>query len=198
LNTARNSTVGSIDPTYFRDLNGQRYVIWKEDGNGRNPPEKYTPIWAAPLSPDGLQVIGAKIFLLQNDPNSWETILVEAPWVIYVNETFFLFYSGSLYNTAKYAVGVARSKSLLGPYVKFSSNPIVHTNPHWSGPGHCAVLETASKNPQYFMLYHSWVGNQIGGNYPRVTMMDAILWDDLGWPYIKTFSPSFGPTPLPQ
>jgi hypothetical protein len=27
------------------------------------------------------------------------------------------------------------------------------------------------------MIYHSWVGNDIGGNYDRELMMDAIVWD---------------------
>jgi beta-xylosidase len=94
----RNSSVGNIDPTFFDDVaTGKKYVIWKEDGNGATPPEKYTPIWAAEVSADALKIIGDKIKLLENDPNSWEGPLVEAPWVVKHNGTYYLFYSGNGY-----------------------------------------------------------------------------------------------------
>jgi hypothetical protein len=41
------------------------------------------------------------------------------------------------------------------------------------------------------------IAGQIGGNYPRVLMMDAIMWDQNGWPYINSSSPSSGPEPIP-
>jgi hypothetical protein len=80
----RNASVGNIDPTYFEDPVLGNFLIWKEDGNGRIPPEKYTPIWAQQLSEDGLSFYpgSQKVDILQNDPNSWEGPLVEAPWMI--------------------------------------------------------------------------------------------------------------------
>jgi hypothetical protein len=47
------------------------------------------------------------------------------------------------------------------------------------------------------MIYHSWVGNQIGGNYWRELMMDSIVWNGT-WPVINTSSPSDTPQPVPQ
>jgi beta-xylosidase len=92
----RNDSVGYIDPTFFR-VDSQNYIFWKEDGNGRNPPEKYTPIWATAISDDGLTLLGEKVEVLRNDPNSWESFLVEAPWVISYQGYFYLFYSGNGY-----------------------------------------------------------------------------------------------------
>jgi len=194
----RNESVGNIDPHYFFD-SGIGYLFWKEDGNGKVPPEKYTPIWAQPLTSNGLQFTGSKVLVLKNDPNSWEGPLVEGPWVMKTNNSYYLFYSANGYASPNYAVGVARSNSLLGPYTKWSKNPILHSNSHWSGPGHCTVIEVVNSNG-YAMLYHSWAVNEVGGNYSRLLMMDAVQWDtsdNIGWPYIQNFSPSYVPTPVP-
>jgi len=57
----RNSSVGNIDSTYFYDnVTDRSFIIWKEDGNGLNPPEVYTPIWIQALSSDGLRLVGDK------------------------------------------------------------------------------------------------------------------------------------------
>ena len=44
-------------PRAIRDENGRRYLVWKEDGNSRKLP---TPLWAQPLSDDGLRLVGEK------------------------------------------------------------------------------------------------------------------------------------------
>src|SRR5689334_21217146 len=46
---------GSIDPAPFNDENGQRYLIWKEDGNSRKLP---TILWAQKLDEEGTKLIG--------------------------------------------------------------------------------------------------------------------------------------------
>ena len=64
---------GSIDAMPVRDENGRRYIVWKEDGNSRKQP---TPLWAQPLSDDGLKLIGEKHEILRNEA-PWEAHLVE-------------------------------------------------------------------------------------------------------------------------
>jgi len=196
-----NSSIGSIDPTYFSDrTSGQGYLFWKEDGNGKIPPEKYSPIWAKKLSPNGLSVTGDKVLILENNISSWEGPLVEAPWIIQppgCSSYYFLFYSANYVATAHYAVGVARSKNILGPYEKYVNNPILHNNTAWDGPGHCSVVEDAIDPAFYFMIYHAWVHDEISGTYPRLLMMDSILWDSNGWPTINGSSPSITVKPTP-
>jgi beta-xylosidase len=51
--------------------------------------------------------------LIENDA-PWEGPLVEGPWVIKTNGYYYLFYSGNVYSTPNYAVGVARSTNFLG------------------------------------------------------------------------------------
>src|SRR4051812_5430167 len=58
---------GSIDPVGVTDENGERYLVWKEDGNSRKLP---TLIWAQPLK-DGLHLEGEPRELIRNDV-AWE------------------------------------------------------------------------------------------------------------------------------
>ena len=49
---------------------------WKEDGNSRKLP---TPLWAQPLSDDGLKLTGERSEILRNEA-PWEAHLVEGPY----------------------------------------------------------------------------------------------------------------------
>jgi len=187
----RNATVGSIDPTFSYDTSNTPYVIWKEDGNANGWP---TPIWCAQAATDGLSLVTDPVMLITNNPNSWEGPLVEAPWLYYYNSSYYLFYSANGYASTAYAIGVAVSSNILGPYQKFSGNPILHSNSAFSGPGHCSVL-TDPKTDNTFLIYHSWIGNNIGNNYPRVLMMDRVNWQY--WPSIANSSPSTTVQPIP-
>jgi xylan 1,4-beta-xylosidase len=140
--------MGMIDPTFYRD-NNTNYLIWKEDSNdpahcpSRNCP---TRIFLSPLDASGTKVMlpREKWVVLLQQTQAWEGPLVEAPWIIHNNATgfYYLFYAGSAYNNDKYAVGVARARALLGPWVKYDSNPILHTGTSvFYGPGHCSVVD---------------------------------------------------------
>jgi len=198
----RNETYGSIDPTIYQEKsNGHVFLFWKEDGNGHVPPTKYSPIWGVQMESNGLSFKqgAVPVLILQNDPNSWEGPIVEAPWVIKPNQSkyYYLFYSANRVATYKYGVGVAYSTNIFGPYVKYQNNPILHNNTAFDGPGHCAVIQDANVDGQWVMVYHSWIKNQISGIYPRLLMMDVIDWND-GFPTINSSSPSIGPTPAPS
>jgi beta-xylosidase len=75
---------------------------------------------------------GSPQLLLKND-QAWERGIIEGQWFIEEGGYYYLFYSGCGYNNDCYAVGVARATSPLGPYTKYSSNPILKTrNPQTS------------------------------------------------------------------
>src|SRR5215204_2858807 len=107
--------IGSIDAVAVSDNEGARYLVWKEDGNSRNKP---TPIWAQRLSDDGLKLLGKTVELIRNDPRSWEGGVVEGAFILRRGSWFYLFYSGNACcgRRCNYALGVARSRSILGPY----------------------------------------------------------------------------------
>lgn len=128
---------GSIDAMPIRDENGELYMVWKEDGNSRNLP---TPLWAQKLSPDGTKLVGKPQEVLRNDA-SWEAHLVEGPFIMRRNDWFYMFYSGNACcgRECNYAMGVARSRKLLGPWEKNPANPILKGNKTWKCPGHGTV-----------------------------------------------------------
>jgi xylan 1,4-beta-xylosidase len=179
--------VGSIDGFPIRDENGQRYLLWKEDGNSRSVP---TPIWAQRLSPDGTRLIGEKQELIRND-QAWEKHaslpygdLVEGPAVVRRGDYFYMFYSGNFCcdRQCNYMMGVARARKLLGPWEKNPANPILRGNDTWKCPGHGTVVSDARGRD--YMMYHAmdakdfvYVGRQ--------ALIDEVRWGADGWPTIN-------------
>ena len=194
------TTLGAIDPTITAN-NGTTYLVWKVDGNAVGQP---TPIFAAALSEDGLQVVGKPILLITDD-QPWENGLVEGPWITQpANSSFFyLFYSGCGYASTCYAIGVARAPSPLGPYVKFAGNPILHTKDpetgvSFEGPGHCSVVARYPNKvgAPWVMVYHAWPHGGIGTH--RMMMTDTVDWTSPDqWPRIAAGYPSETPQPSP-
>ncbi|PLB38905.1 glycoside hydrolase family 43 protein [Aspergillus candidus] len=116
---------GSIDPAGFQDVDGSRYVVYKVDGNSIGnggdcnngiEPKKPTPIMLQRVAEDGITVIGGPVEILDRDDTDGP--LVEAPNLIFKDDTYYLFYSTHCFTDPNYDVRYATSKSLMGPYVK--------------------------------------------------------------------------------
>lgn len=172
--------VGSIDGFSIRDENGKRYLVWKEDANSVG---MVTPIWAQELTDDGKTLLGQPVFLFQNDP-SWEANLVEGPYILVHNNTFYAFYSAAACcgKSCSYALGVARSKTLLGPWEKNPNNPILVGNEAWKCPGHGSIV--TADGGKYYLLYHAYSGQDtvyVG----RQGMLDEVVFGADGWPTIN-------------
>jgi len=185
---------GSIDAYATRDEEGRRYLLWKEDGNDRNRP---TPIWAQALSGDGLKLEGKRKELIRNDA-PWERHVVEGPYVMRRGGWFYLFYSGNACcgRGCNYALGVARSRKLLGPWEKYPKNPVLAANDAWQCPGHGTAVETP--DGRAFMLYHAYRRRADAFSIGREALLDEIRWTDDGWPaFNEGRGPSLvGPSPL--
>ncbi|MBI4658417.1 MAG: family 43 glycosylhydrolase [Verrucomicrobia bacterium] len=171
---------GSIDPVTTTDENGKRYLLWKEDGNSRKQP---TPIWAQELSGDGTRLTGEMKEIIRNDA-PWEGSLVEGPFVVQRNGWFYLFYSGNACcgRGCNYALGVARSKKLLGPWEKNPANPILAGNEKWKCPGHGSIV-THLKG-RNFLLYHAYHAQDFI-SVGRQALLDEIQWETNAWPTIN-------------
>ncbi len=185
-------TPGVIDATYFRDDDGKHYLYWKLDGNqtgGR------TPIYVRELAADGLSFApgSTRATVLNNDAATWEGGVVEAPWVIKHAGSYFMFYSGNVYDQ-RYRTGVARASSPKGPFTKKGA-PILVNNSKFLGPGHGSVVQAHGND---FFVYHAWLNNGSGAPAPggRQVLVDAIVWEG-GWPRVSNGSPSFTPQPWP-
>lgn len=171
---------GSIDPVPVTDTNGVRYLVWKEDGNSRSQP---TPIWLQRLNDDGTKLTGEMHELIRNDTD-WEGGLVEGPFILRHNDWFYLFYSGNgcCGTGCNYALGVARARSLLGPWTKNPANPILAGNETWKCPGHGSIV--TDPDGRYWLLYHAYstTGTIFTG---REAMLDEVKFGPDGWPTIN-------------
>ena len=167
---------GSIDAFPMRDENGKLYLIWKEDGNSVGKP---TPIWAAAMKEDRTALIGEKKELFRADM-PWERGLVEGVSVMKRNNYFYAFYAGAACcgRTCSYGTGIARAKTLLGPWEKYPGNPVLTDNADWKCQGHGTPVE---KNGRYYFLYHAY--NTGSGPYTgRQGLLNEFNFTSDGWP----------------
>lgn len=173
---------GSIDAAPVNDERGRRYLVWKEDGNSRNQP---TPLWAQRLSDDGLKLLGKKTELIRNDSKSWEGGVVEGAFILRRNDWFYLFYSGNACcgRRCNYALGVARSRNLLGPYEKYARNPILAENENWQCPGHGSIV--TDEQGRDFLLYHAYRKSASAFFIGREALLDQVSWGSDGWPKVN-------------
>lgn len=169
---------GSIDAFEARDENGKLYVLWKEDGNSKG---QKTPIWAQEVNENRTELVGEKHELFRND-QPWEGGLVEGVAIFQKNGFFYATYSarGCCEISCDYVTGVARSKSLLGPWEKYNMNPVLKDNENWKCAGHGTVVE---KDGEFWMLYHAY--NTEGSVYVgRQGVLEKIEWTDDKWPIL--------------
>lgn len=192
----RDPEVGLIDAHLFQDRDGRMYLYWKEDGNG-SVPMRPSVLCAQEIAADGVTLVGERTVLMTND-RPWEGDVVEGPWVVHRGDQYYLFYAGNNFNSDRYATGVARGPSALGPFTKLPE-PILRSNHRWHGPGHGSVFTVAGSD---FFAYHAWEAGRIDDEWdvsvhPRMMLVDRIEWREDGWPRIHDGTPS-GAHPLDE
>jgi xylan 1,4-beta-xylosidase len=175
--------VGSIDADFVRDEAGAPYLVWKADGNDAEP-DQPTSVYAQRLSDDGARLLGKRKEILRNNA-AWERHVTEGSFILRRGEWFYHFYSGNACcgRACEYALGVARSRKLLGPWEKYSKNPIIAANDDWQCPGHGSVVETSDGRD--FLLYHSYRQRRDTFNVGREALLDEVKWGEDGWPSVN-------------
>jgi beta-xylosidase len=158
---------GSIDAHPFTAPDGERYLYGKNDGNRIGVD---TWISVQRLDPAGTTLVGEPTRLIKQD-QPWEGSLVEAPFVVEADGTFWLFYSANAYDSDAYAVGVAKATSPTGPFTK-QADPVLVSNEVAAGPGHCAVFAVGD---QRWMVYHAWPPDAVGSTITGRTMWLSTL-----------------------
>lgn len=152
-----NGDFTTIDPQGFDDpQTGKRYLYW---GSG------FIPLQVQELAADrqsfapGSTPVAVVAPRTGNDPNAYDTGLIEAPWVTYKAPYYYLYFSGNACcgAGAHYAVMVARASSPTGPFEVLRSGaaaqPILQGLGPWQNPGHNAVVRDAAGTE--WMLYHA-------------------------------------------
>ena len=146
---------GSIDPSAFTDANGVPYLVWKSGGPGSSK------IWSQQLNRAGTKfAAGTNPTQLLVPDQPWEGGTVEAPDLVLNAGRYFLFFSGNDWNSANYAIGVARCTGPLGPCTDASPSPILSSGSGIAGPGGESVF--ADTSGDYWIAFHAWVPGAVG------------------------------------
>jgi xylan 1,4-beta-xylosidase len=170
------SRIGEIDPLPVTDENGADWLVWKQDGNSRGRP---TPILAAPLAPGGLALAGVPRELFRADA-PWERGLVEGPALLRHDGMFYLVYSAGhcCGPNCNYVTGVARSRSLLGPWEK-RPGPFLEDSAAFRCPGHVGVA--GAPGGGLLLAYHAYAR---GDPANRQFLIAPLRFDAEGWPAV--------------
>lgn len=160
----------AIDAHMFRDDDGKYYLYYVDFGGGFK-------IRVQPMA-DPVTTSGAFTDLIRPD-QKWEMLsgrVTEGPFMLKLKGVYYLTYSGSGADSPVYGIGYATSKSPLGPFEKFSVNPIVHRDEKVLGPGHHCVIE--GPDGKLWLVYHQKWNDKI--NFKRFLAIDPIAFDDAG------------------
>jgi beta-xylosidase len=105
--------------------------------------------------------------------------------MLFYNGYYYIFYSGNNYATDKYAVGVARSSTIAGSYIKKTA-PILQSNLKFDGPGGQSIVTNSPIAP-FVMFYHARQrSNTTAG---RLLMQDKMTWGSDNWPVVNDGTP---------
>ncbi|KAI9740204.1 MAG: hypothetical protein M1834_004782 [Cirrosporium novae-zelandiae] len=145
---------GAIDPAGFQDTDGQRYVVYKVDGNSNGhggvcgntvPPIQPTPIMLQAVEADGITPQGDPVEIL--DRIDADGPLIEAPDLIKTSDgKYVLSYSSNCFTTPNYDVNYAVADQITGPYTR-AEIPLLKTGfyPDLIGPGGAAINPDGTK-----------------------------------------------------
>jgi hypothetical protein len=144
---------GSIDPYVFRDRDGTRYLLWKNDGNCCG---HQVSLWSQRLREDE-RLAGRPHRLLSYD-RSWERPLIENPAMVRSpdrNGEYRLFYAANWWESSSYATGFARCSGPLGPCRKVTTTGPWHgTTDYALGPGGASFF--TDTGGRIWMAEHGW------------------------------------------
>lgn len=183
--------------------------IYQEDGRVFMAVGSFRGIDLIELTEDGMALKGGietqveEKTLISGVYGEWNGGGTEGSYIIKKDGIYYYFGSSGLCCEgagSTYRVVVARSKSLAGPYVDDQRRPMANfngngkvicwaktTNTDIAGPGHCSIFKDDAGD--YWMAYHCYCKDDGYGS--RHLMLDKLLWDDEGWPYIENNTPSY-------
>lgn len=177
----------AIDAFILEDK-GKLYISWKAYGLDDRPIE----LLACQLSADGLRLDGEHFSLICDDEHQG---LEGQHWFKH-NGYYYLIYSikGCCGPNSDYAVSVARSKSLKGPYEKYTANPILHGSQDVMSIGH-GTFATTPEGRMYF-LCHAYLSGAGFYRGRQPFLLEMKMGED-GWPHFVTGEHAALSQPMP-
>jgi beta-xylosidase len=176
-------TFVNIDPMAFADpKTGRHWLFW---GSGLRPikVQEMNKDWTAFLPGTAPKDV------IPVNKESYDR-LVEGAWVDYENGKYYLYYSGDncCGERAHYAVMVARSDNVTGPYERFGetngtgSSVILEQDSNWLAPGHNSIV--SDDRGRKYIAYHAISKKQNRKNGGRVFCIAPVEYVN-GWPQIS-------------
>jgi arabinan endo-1,5-alpha-L-arabinosidase len=192
-----------IDASLFTDSDGERYLLYKRDRPKESGGRKEIVIRTADKDDGGSPLGPAQVILFPTKANGgWEldpAASVEAPTMVRPQPggPYYLFYSGSVWNTNGYGVGVARSDNPLGGFERKPAaeggNPILTGagDEDFCGVGGQDVAEPEIQGDSWHLVYHAFPDNDCRPREKRRRLMvDDLIWPPGGWPSVAGRHPS--------
>ena len=145
------TTNEAIDAFVFRD-GEQLYITWK--AYGLDPSKRPIELLCQRLSPDGLHLQGEPFMLLRDDERQG----MEGQCVFRQGDWWYILYSirDCCSPKSDYAVSVARSHSLQGPWEKYEKNPILEGYGDMQSCGHGTMVRTPQGEMYYLCHAYYW------------------------------------------
>lgn len=164
----------SIDTSLFIDDDGTPYLYFVRftDGN---------VIWVAQMTDDLMSIKTETLNQCIKAEVSWELLqgkVAEGPSLLKKNGVYYLIYSANHYENKGYGVGYATSDTPMGPWVKYSKNPLLQGDAATGlvGTGHGAPFQCKDGSWKYIFHAH-WSAAEI---QPRTSYIKDFAISDQG------------------
>lgn len=151
-----------IDPFIFEDMGGKLYLyhVRLQDGNR---------IFVGELKDDLSDIDESTVTECIHAENGWENTacskwpVAEGPTVITIGSSYYMLYSANDFRNIDYAVGYATSSSPLGPWKKYTGNPILSRKIiRKNGSGHGDLFLNSGGQLNYVFHTHNSNSNAVG------------------------------------
>ncbi len=155
----------SIDTSLFIDDDGTPYLYFVRFTGGN-------VIWVAQMTPDLMSIKTETLTECIKAEEPWELLqakVAEGPSVLKEKGVYYLIYSANHYQHKGYGVGYATSHSPMGPWTKYSGNPILQGDVATGlvGTGHGAPFQCKDGSWRYIFHAH-WSKEKI---HPRTSYL---------------------------
>lgn len=162
------SAFSQIDPYVFIDDDDKKYLFHVRLDKGNH-------IYVAEMSDDFSRLKPDTYHhCITATSRTWEQVdsasvkIAEGPAVIKRHGLYYLFYSANDFRSKDYAVGYAVSKSIYGPWTRYTGNPVIHrTITGQAGSGHGDLIK--GKDNELYYVFHTHQSNT--EVHPRKTAM---------------------------
>lgn len=206
----------AIDSHIIQDADGKYYLYYSKDVSGNyvmynGVEERQSHIYGVEMASDLRSIKGEPVLLsVPTEPYERKSTDVgmywnEAPWVHKHKDTYYLFYSTNNFNSMYYNLAYSTSDSPLGPFTKYSHNPIVQSdglypNTEMRGLGHNSIV-LSPDGTELFITYCPNQGDGSSGSTSvpeenKGSFFNRMGFREDGSVYVN--GPTLSPQPLPS